>query len=80
MPWELLAIWLIVTATLVWFIRDEKRLRQEKLAEKARLYATGAAWRHRAGAGLAVAAPSAASHRNPTALQTKFLEELRRAR
>lgn len=80
MAWELAAIWLIVAATLVWFMRDEKRLRQEKLAEKARLYATGAAWRHRAGAPLAAAAPSAAHQQNLTALQAKFLEEIRRAR
>ena len=79
MAWELVAIWLIVAATVIWFIRDEDRIKQQKLAERARLYATGAAWRHMPRPAVEpmvsriVAAPGKQS-----ALQTKFLEELRR--
>ncbi len=47
MAWELLAIWAIVAATLIWFFRDEKRRSEARLMKAAELYATGAVWRHR---------------------------------
>lgn len=47
MAWELLAIWLIVVATIIWFIRDEKRLRAEaELERAARYYAHAPQYRH----------------------------------
>lgn len=44
---ELFAMWIIVIAAFVLFIRDERRLRQAKLEEQARFYATDPAYRHR---------------------------------
>lgn len=78
MAWELVAIWLIVAATFIWFIRDEKRVQSRKLAERARFFATDTAFRHhgplRAEAGLRP------REQGLTELQRKFIEELRRQR
>ncbi|SMQ85857.1 hypothetical protein SAMN06295905_3150 [Devosia lucknowensis] len=78
MLWELAAIWIIVAATVVWFIRDERRLRFEKLNERARAYATAPAWRHQP-APIRRVSPQAAE-RDLTDIQRKFLEEMRRQR
>ena len=38
--WQLLAIWAIVLGTIVWFVRDERRLEADQaLARAARYYA-----------------------------------------
>ena len=47
MAWELIAVWAIVIATLIWFVRDERRRHARKLDAMARHFATAAAWRHR---------------------------------
>ena len=47
MAWEIVAIWAIVVATLVWFRRDEDRERSKALAEQARYFATAPRYRHR---------------------------------
>ncbi|MHA6299612.1 hypothetical protein [Devosia sp. CAU 1758] len=76
MFWEVLAIWAIVAATLVWFVRDEKRLRLDRLAARARQFATGSAWRHRdAAPPTPVPAPRPAP-RSATDIQRRFIEEL----
>lgn len=47
MAWEMLAIWAIVIATFIWFIRDEKRLHAEAaLKRAARYYAHAPQYRH----------------------------------
>lgn len=47
MAWELLAMWAIVIATVIWFIRDERRLRAEaELKRAARYYAHAPQYRH----------------------------------
>lgn len=47
MAWELLAMWVIVVATVIWFIRDERRLRAEsELQRAARYYAHAPKYRH----------------------------------
>ena len=47
MAWELLAMWAIVIVTVVWFIRDERRLRAEDdLKRAARYYAHAPQYRH----------------------------------
>ena len=47
MAWELLALWMIVVGTVVWFIRDEKRLRlNADLERAARYYAHAPKYRH----------------------------------
>lgn len=44
---ELLALWTIVVGTVIWFIRDEKRLRAEADIERAaRYYAHAPKYRH----------------------------------
>lgn len=38
--WQVLAIWVIVASTIVWFVRDERRLESERvLVRAARYYA-----------------------------------------
>ena len=47
MAWELLAMWAIVIATVIWFVRDEKRLRANaELQRAARYYAHAPKYRH----------------------------------
>lgn len=47
MAWQLLAIWAIVGVAVVWFVRDEKRLRQAAdLQRAARYYAHAPKYRH----------------------------------
>lgn len=38
MHWELLAIWAIVIATVMWFVRDEQRRRRDQDLERAARY------------------------------------------
>lgn len=38
MAWQVLAIWAIVLATIVWFVRDERRLRAEAALKRAAAY------------------------------------------
>ena len=33
--WQVVAIWVIVASTIVWFVRDERRLESEKLLARA---------------------------------------------
>lgn len=47
MAWQVLAIWIIVAASLVWFMRDERRRRLVTLERRARHFATAPAFRHR---------------------------------
>lgn len=47
MVWQLLAMWAIVIVALVWFVRDERRIKAEaRLAEAARYYAHAPRYRH----------------------------------
>ncbi|WP_297111072.1 hypothetical protein [uncultured Devosia sp.] len=83
MVWELLAVWAIVAAAIVWFVRDERRAQLEKLKERARRYATGPAWRHHVEPAHAapMPTPQPVTERKAqelTAIQRKFLEEVRR--
>jgi hypothetical protein len=39
MVWQLLAMWLIVVATVVWFVRDERQRRDIKLRLQALRFA-----------------------------------------
>jgi hypothetical protein len=45
--WELIAIWIIIAAVVVWFVRDERQKRLSGLMEQARSFATDPAFRHR---------------------------------
>ena len=40
MVWQLVAMWLIVGVTVVWFVRDERRLHDTKLRLQALRFAT----------------------------------------
>lgn len=42
MEWQLLAMWMIVLTTMLWFVRDERRLRAAVLARQARYFASPA--------------------------------------
>ncbi|QQR38939.1 hypothetical protein [Devosia rhizoryzae] len=55
MAWELLAIWAIVATTVLWFVRDEKRLREERLMARARHFAVAPAYRHQPSAAARLA-------------------------
>ena len=55
MAWELLAIWAIVIATLIWFVRDERRLAAQRLEARARHFATAPAYRHQTSAAMRMA-------------------------
>lgn len=46
MALELVAIWTVVVAAIVWFFRSEKRLQRDRLDRQARHYATAPAYRH----------------------------------
>lgn len=77
MEWELLAIWLIVAATIVLFVRDERRMRMDRLTEQARRLATAPAWRHRDFSPRETA--QRPFRQDMTLIQRRFAEELRRA-
>jgi hypothetical protein len=76
MAWELLAIWAIVIATIIWFMRDEKRRGERDLDRKARHFATAPAYRF--APRPETAAPPAAPQPGAAELQRRFAEELRR--
>lgn len=47
MAWQLLAMWVVVLATVIWFIRDERRRRADREIERAaRYYAYAPRFRH----------------------------------
>jgi len=47
MVWQVLAMWAVVLTTIIWFVRDERRLRaQAALARSARYYAHAPKYRH----------------------------------
>lgn len=49
MAWQLLAMWVVVVTTVVWFIRDERRRRADREIERAaRYYAHAPRFRHAA--------------------------------
>ncbi|WEK04090.1 MAG: hypothetical protein P0Y65_18190 [Candidatus Devosia phytovorans] len=79
MVWELLAMWAIVITTLVWFFRDEKRLKADaELARAASYYAHAATYRHRAAEPIPV--PIALPTRRPGGLseeQRAYLKSLK---
>jgi hypothetical protein len=43
---QLIAVWAIVIATLVWFVRDERRIRDKALDRAARFYAQAPQYRY----------------------------------
>lgn len=78
MVWELLAIWAVIAAAFVWFLRDERKAQRQKLYERARALATTPAWHQPR-----TAAPAPVTPRDPqrqTEIQRKFLEEMQRQR
>jgi hypothetical protein len=84
MAWEILAIWIIVAATVVWFVRDERQKRLSGLMEKARGFATDPAFRHREPEPALVpviartaAPPKPLAADDLTPMERRFLESLR---
>ncbi|HTN60225.1 MAG TPA: hypothetical protein VL147_01565 [Devosia sp.] len=56
---QVLAVWLIVMTTIVWFMRDEKRRRDGALSAQALAYAKAPHYRHPAPAESAPPMPIA---------------------
>lgn len=77
MAWEIVAIWAIVIATLVWFHKDERRIKAERLAQRARYFATAPAYRHEVAVPTqpGASAPQARAHRR----YLDLLQQTRRA-
>lgn len=67
MAWELLAMLAIVIATLVWFVRDERRMRaDEELAQSTQYYAHATKYRP-----VVVKQPPTAPQRRPGGLSAE---------
>lgn len=80
MAWELLAMWAIVIATVIWFIRDEKRLRAEaELKRAARYYAHAPQYRHVSVEPAGAPALPPRRTGGLTEVQRAFIAELTRA-
>lgn len=76
MAWELFAIWAIVVATTVWFVRDEKRRRRDAdIAYAARYYAHAPKYRH-VTVEQALPAPPARIYGGLSERQRAFLKAL----
>jgi hypothetical protein len=58
---QLALLWAIVLATIVWFVRDERRQNREKLEQAARFFAQAPQYRY--APAPAPSAPSAPAQR-----------------
>ena len=76
MAWELVAIWVIVATAIALVLRDERRLRQDRLDRQARLYATSPEWRHREPPARRLQAIAPAL--DAEAIERKFIDQLQR--
>ena len=77
MAWEVLAMWAIVIATVIWFIRDEKRLRAEaEMKRAARYYAHAPQYRHVTAEPIAQPAAPRMRTGGLTRVQRAFIEAL----
>lgn len=76
MAWQILAMWAIVVATLLWFARDERRLRAEAaMVAAAAYYAHAPKYRFQASPAPALPAPSRRTG-GLTDTQRRYLETL----
>ena len=81
MAWELLAMWAIVIVTIIWFIRDEKRLQAEADLElAARYYAHAPKYRHVSAEPTAPPAPPSRRTGGLSREQRAFIEALSASR
>jgi hypothetical protein len=81
MAWELLALWTIVAGTVIWFIRDEKRLQAEAdIQRAARYYAHAANYRHVSPAPVEQPAPPRRAVGGLSAEQRAFMQSILAAR
>lgn len=78
MALELLAIWAITIATIIWFLRDERRIAREKLEAAVTYYASAEAYRHRPAEPEPVAEIRPRIGGGLTAAQRRFFQELQR--
>lgn len=76
MAWELLAIWAVVAAVIVWFFREERKEKNDRLNERAREFARTPAWH----TPRPVQPIPVARHdtQRMTEIHRKFIEEVRR--
>jgi len=78
MVWELLAIWAVIAASIIWFFHDESKEQRSKLNQRARALARTPAWHQSQPVISAQVAPR--DPQRQTEIQRKFLEEMRRLR
>lgn len=78
MVWQLLAMWLIVVATIIWFVRDERQRRDLKLRLQAVRFAAAPHYR----ASYREPEPAPPPLRRPTlsAADRSFLENFSKVR
>ncbi len=78
MVWELLAIWAVIAAAVVWFFHDESKEQRSKLNQRAQALAKTPAWHQSQPMISAQVAPR--DPQRQTEIQRRFLEEMRRQR
>ena len=80
MAWEILAIWLIVSATVIWFVRDERQRKSNAaLARSAAYYAHAPQYQHRS-VETPVSVPQPAVRRTLDDRDRAFMEKFLRQR
>ena len=76
MAWQILAMWVIVIGTIVWFVRDERRLRAEAaLVAAAAYYAHAPKYRFQSSPAPVTPAPARRTG-GLSDTQRKFLQAL----
>lgn len=71
---EIAAIWVIVLVTTVWFVRDERRLQEERVRARARHFALSPAHRYKAPADAPVPVSVAVPNRGLSSAQRRYLQ------
>jgi hypothetical protein len=71
---EIAAIWVIVLATTMWFVRDERRLREERVRARARHFALSPAHRYTVPDEAPLPVPVPVPNRGLTSAQRRFMQ------
>lgn len=80
MIFQVLAMWGIVGATIVWFMRDEKRRRDTALSARALVYAKAPHYRHQVADEAVQPAMPLARQAGLSAADRAYFEMLRKAK
>lgn len=80
MAWQILAMWAVVIATLVWFVRDERKLlANAAMAQAAHYYAHAAQYRYQSETPAAPAPRPAVRTGGLTETQRQFMQAFAQA-